>query len=375
MLMGIRTKIPINICHHNQCGWWGFLSSLQIVWLFDKQNHCASSDVEGNGRLQLHRPPGAAMTKSLTRLDTVRHPALLPFLTPKSNLLLEMTCPMPILETFVIPILHLLHLTSLSPPAYPTARAHRFLLDPLAKHGHALARSPRRQGRCPRDTPPRSFHHLRWVLSDLLAVQQPRHQGPACSGKFLCTQLPSSYHYQLPSTLRQLLVKNGKSWFPKSWRTLPKYSNHCHLFTPKFMFASGACPTQRRLWSFPSSTSKRAHRPTLGPSWRMSCWWKLPLKNKTLDLTPCNFVTAQLCVSESPRQKIAKYKYCNPLKPPCSISISLHIGHAQPWPSVSENLPWLVRCWEVRKWPATTTKWPSMWADHSWLSVTFCNYI
>lgn len=113
-------------------------------------------------------------------------------------------------------------LPSLSPPAYPTARAHRFLLDPLAKHGHALARSPRHQGRCPRDTLPRSFHHWRWVLSDLLAVQQPRHQGPACSGKFLCNQLPSSYHVSTSFYSKaRLLVKNGKSWFPKSSRTIP----------------------------------------------------------------------------------------------------------------------------------------------------------
>lgn len=152
----------------------------------------------------------------LTQCDT-QH--CFSFWAPKSNLLLENDMP----NAHSTKLLHPdTPLPSLSPTAYPTARAHRFLLDPLAKHGHALARSPRHQGRCPRDTLPRSFHHLRWVLSDPLAVQLPRHQGPACSGKFLCNQLPSSYHVSTSfHSKARLLVKNSKSWCPKSSRTIP----------------------------------------------------------------------------------------------------------------------------------------------------------
>lgn len=193
---------------------------------------------------------------------------------------------MPILENFFIPILHF-------PPYH-----HR----PIQQHVHidfcsTLWRNTATHWRDPhaiRDavhvihchvlsTIDDRYWAICWQSNSQDTKVQPA-QGSACATSYRHPTM-----YQLPSTLRQLLVKNGKSWCPKS----------SHLFTPKFMFASGACPTQRRLWSFPSSTSKRTHLPTLGSSWRMSCWWKLLLKKQntwlnSLKLRNYNFVLVKV---------------------------------------------------------------------------------
>ncbi len=296
MLMGIRTKVPINICHHNQCGWWGFLSSLQIVWLFDKQNHCASSDVEGNGRLQLHRPPGAAMTKSLTHLDTVRHPALLPFLTPKSNLLLENDMPnahsrnlrhpdTPLTSSYLPITTGLSNSTCTSISARPSGETRPRIGEIPTPSGTLstwytatffppFTMGIERSAGSPTAKTPRSSL-LREVLVQPATIIIP---------------LSTSFHSKATiGQKRQKLISKVMKNPSKIFQPLPPLHAEVHVCLWRLPHTTKAVIVP--IFNLQKSTSANT-----GPKLANVMLMETPAekKNKTLDLTPCNFVTAHL---------------------------------------------------------------------------------